>query len=69
MRSSKEGFAEYVIRMEHAFKELEIEGVKLPPVAAGYILYRHANLTEVQDNQLVTWCEGKYDKAVIIKKS
>ena len=67
MRSSKEGFAEYVIRMEHAFKELETEGVKVPPIAAGYILYRHANLTEVQDNQLVTWCEGKYDKAVIIK--
>ena len=67
VRNGKEGFAEYVIRMEHAFKELEGEGVKLPPIAAGYIMYRHANLTEVQDNQLVTWCEGKYDRAVIVK--
>ncbi|CAE7818610.1 RE1 [Symbiodinium sp. CCMP2592] len=67
VRSGREGFAEYVIRMEHAFKELEREGVTLPPVAAGYIIYRHANLTETQDNQLVTWCEGKYDKAVIVK--
>ncbi|CAE7227253.1 Ank2 [Symbiodinium sp. CCMP2592] len=67
VRSARKGFAEYVIRMEHAFKELEREGVTFPPIAAGYVIYRHANLTEVQDNQMITWCEGKYDKPTIIK--
>eukprot|EP00439_Symbiodinium_sp_Y106_P075644 s391_g15.t1 len=67
VRGARESFAEYVIRMEHAFKELDREGVVLPPIAAGYVFYRHANLTEVQDNQLITWCEGKYDKPTIIK--
>ncbi|CAE7730233.1 unnamed protein product, partial [Symbiodinium microadriaticum] len=46
VRSSRETFGEFVIRMEHAFKELERQGVKLGDVVLGYVLFRGANLSE-----------------------
>ena len=67
IRGSRETFGEFVIRMEHAFKELERQGVKLGDVVLGYVLFRGANLSDVQENQLLTWGEGKYDRATVVK--
>eukprot|EP00435_Cladocopium_sp_Y103_P050345 s671_g15.t1 len=66
-RSSKESFAEFIARMEKAFVRLEKEGVKLPDGAQGYILYRQSALTESQDQRLLVWSDGKYDKGAIVK--
>ena len=66
-RQASEGYAEYIARMERAFHRLEKEGVTMPDGATGYILYRHASLTEAQDQRLLTWCDGKYDKSSIVK--
>ncbi|CAL1165045.1 unnamed protein product [Cladocopium goreaui] len=66
-RQASEGYAEYIARMERAFHRLEREGVTMPDGATGYILYRHASLTEAQDQRLLTWCDGKYDKSSIVK--
>ena len=48
-RSSKEGFAEYIGRMEKAFSRLSREGVDLPEGAQGYILFRQSGLNEHQE--------------------
>jgi hypothetical protein len=66
-RGSKESFAEFIARMERAFVRLEKEGVKLPEGAQGYILYRQSSLTESQDQRLLVWSDGKYDKVSIVK--
>lgn len=66
-RSSKEGFAEYIGRMERAFARLAREGVELPDGAQGYILFRHSGLNEHQEQRLLTWCDGRYDKVSIVK--
>ena len=66
-RQSSEGFAEYIARMERAFSRLAKEGVPLPDGAMGYILYRQAALTEAQDQRLLTWSDGCYDKVAIVK--
>ena len=60
-RSHKEGIQEYLIRCEKAFHLLEKESLKLPDVAAGYIVYRHASLSEAQELKFSTWSRGKYD--------
>eukprot|EP00435_Cladocopium_sp_Y103_P041101 s847_g11.t1 len=61
-RQAKESFAEYVHRVERSFALLSKEGVDLPKGATGYILYRQAALTESQDQRVLIWCEGKYDR-------
>ena len=66
-RQSSEGFPEYIARMEKAFSRLSKEGVDLPEGTSGYILYRQASLSEAQDQRLLTWCDGKYDKSSIVK--
>ena len=66
-RQSSEGFAEYIARMERAFSRLAKEGLPLPDGAMGYILYRQAALTEAQDQRLLTWSDGCYDKVAIVK--
>ena len=66
-RQAKESFAEYVHRLERAFALLSKEGVDLPKGATGYILYRQAGLTEAQDQRVLTWCEGRYDRDSIVK--
>lgn len=53
--------------MEKNFSRLSKEGVSLPDGATGYIMYRQASLTEGQDQRLLTWCDGKYDKNTITK--
>ena len=66
-RSVKESFAEYVQRMDRAFTHLSKEGVDLPRGATGYIMYRQASLSEAQDQRVLTWCEGSYNREDIIK--
>ena len=67
MRSTRETFGDCVIRMEHAAKELQRQGVKLGDIAFGYVMLRSANLSEYQENQLLTWGEGKYDGATVVR--
>ena len=66
-RQPKETFADYVHRMERSFALLAKEGVDLPKGATGYIMYRQAALTESQDQRILTWCEGRYDRDAIVK--
>ena len=66
-RQSTEGFPEFIARMEKAFSRLTKEGVELPDGATGYILYRQASLSEPQEQRLLMWCDGKYDKMSIVK--
>ena len=65
-KQPKESFIEYIARAERNFQNLKKEGVELPAGAQGYILYRQAGLTEAQDQKILTWSEGKYDRALII---
>ena len=65
-RSHKEGIQEYIIRCEKAFHMLEKENLKLPDVAAGYIVYRHAALSEAQELKFSTWSRGKYDFKTVV---
>lgn len=66
-RQASESFAEYLARMERCCRRLAKEGVELPSGASGYILYRPASLTESQDQRLLPWCDGSYDKNTIVK--
>lgn len=66
-RRGRETFAEYIIRMEAAFRELAAESVKLEDNVTGYIIFRQANLTQVQEDQITTWTQGKYGKAEIVR--
>ena len=54
----KETLQDYIIRMDAAFKELKDEGVSLEEVVKGYVIFRQANLTQVQEDQLTTWTAG-----------
>ena len=65
-KQPKESFIEYIARAERNFQNLKKEGVELPAGAQGYIMYRQAGLTEAQDQKILTWSEGKYDRALII---
>ena len=67
IRSARESFGDFMIRMEHAFKELERQGVQLHELATGYVMFRHANLSEVQESQMLTWGAGiKYDRKTVV---
>lgn len=66
-RKSKESLQEYIIRQDAAFKELKDEGVQLDDIVKGYIIFRHANLTQVQEDQVTTWTAGKYSREEVIK--
>ena len=66
IRSARESFGDFVIRMEHSFKELERQGVKLHELVTGYVMFRHANLSEVQESQMLTWGAGKYDRKTVV---
>ena len=65
-RNHKEGMQEYIIRCEKAFHLLEKESLKLPDVAAGYIVYRQAALSEAQELKFSTWSRGKYDLKTVV---
>ncbi|CAL1161943.1 unnamed protein product, partial [Cladocopium goreaui] len=66
-RQSKEGFAEYIARMDRNFTRLSKEGVDLPDSAQGYIIYRHAALNDAQDQRFLVWADGKYDRISVVK--
>ena len=66
VRYAKESFIEYGAKMDRAFANLKREGVDLPEHAQGYILYRHASLSENQEQRIQTWVEGKDDRSSII---
>lgn len=63
-RQAKEGFAEYVARVDKSFTRLSKEGVDLPDSAQGYIMYRQSALPEAQDQRFLVWCDGKLDKVI-----
>ena len=64
-RSAKETFGEFTKRMERAFVNLAKEGVDLPDGARGYIMYQQASLSESQEQQLLTWAQGCYNRKEI----
>ena len=66
-RSKKTSMQEYTNDMERRFKELAGEGCDLPQKAQGYIMRRFVRLDEAQENMMLTWTEGKFDKNVIVK--
>ena len=66
-RSSKEGFMEYIARMDKSFIRLRKEGVDLPDSAQGYIIYRQSALSEAQDQRFLVWSDGKYDRVSVVK--
>lgn len=53
--------------MEAAFRELASEGIKLEEQVRGYILFRHASLSQVQEDQVTTWTQGKYGPDDVVK--
>ena len=66
-RKSRESLQDYVIRMDGAFKDLKDEGVTPNDTIKGYVLFRHASLTQVQEDQLTTWSAGSYEREKVIK--
>ena len=60
-RSQNEGMLEYLARKKTLFIELDREKCVLPQEAKGYLLLKHANLSEKQRDRIDTWCEGNYD--------
>lgn len=66
-RKNKESMQGFVIRMDQAFQELSEEQVTLPDVVKGYIIYRQANLTQTQEDQVTTWTSGHYGREEIVK--
>ena len=66
-RKSKESIQDYLIRMDRAFKELKDESVTLPEIVKGYIIYRQASLTSVQEDQLTTWTAGDFEREKVIR--
>ena len=66
-KQPKEGFAEYIARMDRNFIRLSKEGVDLPDSAQGYIIYRHAALNDAQDQRFLVWADGKYDRVSVVK--
>ena len=66
-RGARESLGEYIARMDAAFRNLKDEGVDLPSEARGYVLFRQARLSTVQEDQLTTWTEGKFGRDVVIR--
>ena len=66
-RKSRESIQDYLIRMDKAFKELKDESVALPEIVKGYIIYRQASLTAVQEDQLTTWTAGDFERDKVIR--
>ena len=66
-RQGREGFGEYIARMDRAFNRLKQEGVDLPESAQGYVIYRQAALNENQDQRFLVWSNGAYDRSSVVK--
>ena len=65
-RKGKESFGEYILRAEQAFRALAEEGVKLDDTVKGYIMFRQANLSQTQEDQLTTWTSGRFERTVVV---
>ena len=65
-RRAKEAFGEFVIRADAAFRELKDEGIELDTKVTGYVIYRQANLSQVQEDQVATWISGQYDRGSVV---
>lgn len=66
-RRRDEGFIEYIARVQAQFRDLNKEGQDLDTVVKGYILMRHAKLSQVQDDQVKTWTQGAMQEPEVIK--
>eukprot|EP00435_Cladocopium_sp_Y103_P076228 s11_g83.t1 len=66
-RKAKESIQDYIIRMDQGFKELRDEGVELPSIVKGYVMFRQANLGATQEDQVTTWASGNFERAEIVK--
>lgn len=66
-RRGKESIGEFILRQETAFRELQEEGIKPADEVKGYILYRQSNLSQVQEDQITTWTQGRFEKPEVIK--
>ena len=59
-RRTKETFGEFVIRAGSACRELK--DIELDSKVTGYVIYRQANLSQVQEDEVSTWISGQYDR-------
>ena len=66
-RKSRESIQDYLIRMDRSFKELKDESVTLPEEVKSYIIYRQASLTAVQEDQVITWTAGDFEREKVIR--
>ncbi|CAK9017487.1 Retrovirus-related Pol polyprotein from transposon RE1 (Retro element 1) (AtRE1) [Includes: Protease RE1 [Durusdinium trenchii] len=65
-RKMKETFGEFIVRQDALFRSLKEEGVTLDDTVRGYILFRQANLSQMQEDQVTTWTQGKYDRPSVV---
>ena len=65
-RSHKESLPEYIVRFQQAQATLRSEGVDLPNKAAGYLLYRQANLDRDSEAKLTTWLQGDFSLDAVL---
>ena len=65
-RGHKESISEFLIRFQRAQSVLKDEGITLPVKAAGYLLFRQANLDGELEARLVTWLGGDYSLDTVI---
>ena len=66
-RKARESIQEFIIRMDKCFKELDQEGVKLSDEVRGYVMFRQSSLNQTQEDQVVTWTQGKYDRSSVVQ--
>lgn len=66
-RKGKESMQDFIIRSDRAFQELQDEGVTLGDQVKGYVIFRQSNLSTVQEDQITTWTQGKYDRENVVR--
>ncbi|CAE7806642.1 GIP, partial [Symbiodinium necroappetens] len=65
-RHHKESLADYLVRASNAQALLKDEGVDLPSKAAGYLLFRQANLDSELEARLTTWLAGDFSRDNVV---
>eukprot|EP00913_Durusdinium_trenchii_P030436 g28511.t1 len=65
-RRPKETFGEFIVRQDALFHELREEGVPLDETVRGYVMFRQANLSQTQEDQVTTWTQGKFDRPAVL---
>lgn len=66
-RKAKEGFSEFILRQDAAFRGLAEEGVKLSDQVKGYVMFRQGNLSQAQEDQVTTWTKGAFERGEVIR--